>query len=287
MASSRRDNRIAVFTKNHLAYLKSAHAISQEDPGRRMTFRAQRSWARAKTELEKSGVLELYIAPVDGDGLVTHAALLQEVVLSPVRGDPDTERVLGEQLAETEGEGLWGTGTSSVSTLYSMSNCVRLPRPVPMDSLVKAVDGQPLSRDYKYSYSVVEEMDLELEFGDVRQPEELPESAFIEGATRRTVVNGFERKAKARLQCVHIHGTRCHVCEMDFEQTYGELGRGFIHVHHRKGLAAQKKKHTVDPRKDLVPVCPNCHAMLHRGEPPLTPAKLRKIMKEVRKSDTG
>ena len=283
MGSKTRTAKTAVFTKNHPGYLEHAHAIAQEDPGRRVTFRAQKVWAGAKKALEKQGVLELYIAPVDGDGIVTYAALLEEVVLHPTRGDEDSERMLSEVLAETKDEGLWETEKSPVATLYAMSNCIRLPNPVPMDSLVKVADGNPLSREFRYSYSLVEETDLEMDFADVLEPDELPDTKFLEGSTRRTVVNSYERKPKARLQCIHHHGTRCIVCGMDFGETYGELGRGFIHVHHLKSLAAQKKKHAVDPKKDLVPVCPNCHAMLHKQEPPLTPAKLKRLMKSARR----
>jgi 5-methylcytosine-specific restriction protein A len=52
---------------------------------------------------------------------------------------------------------------------------------------------------------------------------------------------------------------------MDFEKMYGELGRGFIHIHHVVPISTIGKEYLLDPVKDLVPVCPNCHAMLHRG----------------------
>ena len=43
------------------------------------------------------------------------------------------------------------------------------------------------------------------------------------------------------------------------------LGKGFIHVHHIVPIHTIGKGYKVDPSTDLVPVCPNCHAMLHRG----------------------
>ena len=51
---------------------------------------------------------------------------------------------------------------------------------------------------------------------------------------------------------------------MDFELTYGEYGKGFIHVHHLRPLYMVKKDYIVDYKNDLIPVCPNCHAMIHR-----------------------
>ena len=66
--------------------------------------------------------------------------------------------------------------------------------------------------------------------------------------------------------CLEHHGYACQVCELRFEERYGEFGRGFIHVHHviPLGQIEDHDSHTVDPVKDLVPVCPNCHAMVHR-----------------------
>lgn len=61
------------------------------------------------------------------------------------------------------------------------------------------------------------------------------------------------------------HGTACAVCGIDFEKVYGELGKGFIHVHHTVPIHTIGEEYTINPGKDLIPVCPNCHAMLHRG----------------------
>ena len=279
MAAKTTTTRLAVFTKNHASYLEHARAIAKTDPARPVTFRAKRVWRQAQHALDKQGAVELYIAPVDGSGAVEYVALLEDVVLHPKRGEDDTERLLGLVLDETRDEGLWETEKTPVATLYSLSNCARLPTPIPMDSLLKAVDGSPLSKDYSYSYAVVRDMDIEDIFEDVRHPEELGVSEYEEGTTQRVVINRYERKAKARKECLHEHGTRCKVCGIDFGETYGDLGEGFIHVHHLRSLAEQKKKHRVDPRKDLVPVCPNCHAMIHHRDPPLTPAALRKLMK--------
>jgi 5-methylcytosine-specific restriction enzyme A len=92
---------------------------------------------------------------------------------------------------------------------------------------------------------------------------------FPEGAVERIAVNRYERNSKARDLCIQLRGSRCTVCKLDFEERYGELGRGFIHVHHVRPLAGPGAKKRVDPREDLVPVCPNCHAMLHRTDPPM------------------
>lgn len=92
----------------------------------------------------------------------------------------------------------------------------------------------------------------------------LPQDSF-EGAVKTTTVNKYERSSIARKKCIEHYGCRCIVCGMDFEKAYGELGKGFIHVHHVVPLNEIGKEYKVNYIKDLIPVCPNCHAMLHRS----------------------
>ena len=105
-------------------------------------------------------------------------------------------------------------------------------------------------------------------FDDFYYKDFFPDSAdtekCIEGAKIQIFVNKFERSSIARKKCVEYHGCYCHVCGLDFGDKYGELGNGFIHIHHLIPLNEIKKEYTVDYKKDLIPVCPNCHAMLHR-----------------------
>ena len=86
-----------------------------------------------------------------------------------------------------------------------------------------------------------------------------------EGASVPVRVNRYERSAYAREKCIEVHGYSCAVCGMDFSKTYGSLGAGFIHVHHIVPLNEIGENYKVNPATDLVPVCPNCHAMLHRS----------------------
>ena len=102
-----------------------------------------------------------------------------------------------------------------------------------------------------------------------------------EGAVHRVLVNRYERDPKARAKCIEHHGTCCAICELDFEKRYGEIGKGFIHVHHLRPLGRLKSSYRLDPRKDLVPVCPNCHAMLHRRDPPFEVEQLRRCLRSA------
>lgn len=103
---------------------------------------------------------------------------------------------------------------------------------------------------------------------------------FDEGQKRTIQVNAYERDPEARAVCIRRYGTRCYVCGFDFQKVYGSLGKGFIHVHHLAPLARGGRVAT-DPVVDLRPVCPNCHAMLHRVEPPLPIAQLKKLLQRA------
>lgn len=110
-------------------------------------------------------------------------------------------------------------------------------------------------------------------------PDELPQGfTYAEGTGQQVTVNRYERSLEARNACLAHHGNTCQVCALDFSEKYGELGAGFIHVHHRVSIASIGKEYCVDPVKDLVPVCPNCHAMLHRREPPLEIEELHTLL---------
>jgi 5-methylcytosine-specific restriction enzyme A len=99
-----------------------------------------------------------------------------------------------------------------------------------------------------------------------------------EGAKVKIEVNRYERSRFARAACIEINGESCTACGFDFGRTFGELGRGFIHVHHIIPVSEMGGQYQVNPAVDLVPVCPNCHAMLHKRTPPLSVGELRSIL---------
>lgn len=114
---------------------------------------------------------------------------------------------------------------------------------------------------------------------------EFSSQKFIEGATRQVLVNQYERDSRARSECIRHWGTTCYVCRFDFHKTYGEMGRGFIHVHHLKDIASIGIEYQVDPRIDLRPVCPNCHAMLHTHRPAMDIEELKTMLANTANND--
>lgn len=108
---------------------------------------------------------------------------------------------------------------------------------------------------------------------------DLPEEIYIEGAQRQILSNRYERNPKARARCIALKGTACAVCGFDFGKVYGEEFAGKIEVHHITPISEIGEEYVVDPARDLVPVCPNCHMMLHsKAEGVYTVDELKNIM---------
>lgn len=109
------------------------------------------------------------------------------------------------------------------------------------------------------------------------------ERIYLEGAIKSVSVNAYERNPAARQKCIAHYGVICSVCGIDFEKVYGEFGKGYIHVHHLVALSEIGTEYKIDPVKDLRPVCPNCHAILHRRKPAYTIDELSKAVRDRQK----
>lgn len=106
------------------------------------------------------------------------------------------------------------------------------------------------------------------------------EPSYVEGALSSKKSAYYERNPKARRACVEKHGWACLICGFNFIERYGKIGEGFIEVHHRRPISDCGGEYIVDPVRDLIPVCPNCHAMLHRGNPPPKVKQLQSICRK-------
>ena len=98
-------------------------------------------------------------------------------------------------------------------------------------------------------------------------------------AVGTVAVNRYEHNADARRVCLAFHGTACAACGFSFEAAYGDIGTDFIDVHHVVPPAMLEGGYQLDPVADLVPLCSNCHTMVHRGAgTPRTVSELRNIL---------
>jgi 5-methylcytosine-specific restriction endonuclease McrA len=86
----------------------------------------------------------------------------------------------------------------------------------------------------------------------------------LEGKVKYVYSKKYERDPGNRGQAILIHGTKCKICGFDFEEVYGDRGKRFIEIHHINPLFNVDKEVVIDPEKDLMPVCANCHRMIHR-----------------------
>jgi 5-methylcytosine-specific restriction protein A len=105
-------------------------------------------------------------------------------------------------------------------------------------------------------------------------------SGLPEGAKLRVEVNRYERSPVNRVACIEHYGLNCQCCGFDFQKVYGQLGEGYIEVHHRTPVSQLGPGYLVDPIEDLIPLCANCHAAVHRNDPPVTVQDLKTLMQE-------
>ena len=96
-------------------------------------------------------------------------------------------------------------------------------------------------------------------------PLEEADPRLNEGSVKQITLDAYERNAEARSRCIEAHGTSCRICGFSFGAVYGAEAAGYIHVHHVRPLSEVRREYEVDPVEDLLPVCPNCHAVLHLG----------------------
>ncbi len=103
-------------------------------------------------------------------------------------------------------------------------------------------------------------------------------SGYPEGALTTVRTNRYERDRRNRAAAIAIQGTTCKGCGLEMGVRYGSIAEGLIDIHHITPVSQLGAGYIIDPVLDLVPLCPNCHAVVHRRVPPLTVAELRQLI---------
>lgn len=139
--------------------------------------------------------------------------------------------------------------------------------------------------------SDLDELKTFLEENDIPNFDKFPgnqlnRNALYEGSIKSVLLNKYERNKEARTTCLKRYGFNCWVCSFNFEKKYGHLGKGFIHVHHLIPISSCKEEYQINPIEDLKPVCPNCHAMLHKKDPPYSIEELSELVNKHYRSDS-
>lgn len=126
----------------------------------------------------------------------------------------------------------------------------------------------------------LEEVWSELLDGLLAKPPTTPGPARLyEGTAYAVTLTSYERNRQARQECIAYYGASCFLCKLNFGNVYGPAGEGYVHVHHLSPLSeSDSELHEVDPVEDLRPVCPNCHAVIHRRSPPYTMEEMQELL---------
>ena len=130
-----------------------------------------------------------------------------------------------------------------------------------------AVDDAPLWREGE-----------EIEEAEEAEDTEEGREGWAEGASQRLWVNRYERDPRNRQAAIQQHGVRCLGCDVEMAEVYGEIAKGYIHIHHIKPISAMQGARP--PIEDLVPLCPNCHAIVHLETPPISIHRLQELIRQ-------
>lgn len=98
-----------------------------------------------------------------------------------------------------------------------------------------------------------------------------------EGAAYSLISQKYERSRYNRAICLKYYGFKCRGCGDALEEKYGPIGQGVIHVHHIVPVSMMGGSYKLNPIKDLIPLCPNCHNIVHKQSPPLSIEELTKM----------
>lgn len=114
-------------------------------------------------------------------------------------------------------------------------------------------------------YSLCDSFDLQKPVSSTITIIDEEDSVLIEGRLIESKVLKRQRNRVARERCLVESKCKCYVCGFDFEDVYGEIGKGFIEVHHKRPISTYDEEHEI-PQSELVALCSNCHSMVHHGK---------------------
>jgi len=172
-------------------------------------------------------------------------------------------------------------------TTVEYSDLTPISLGVPLSQLILVNSNRPLRDDFFRPYAICYTPDFlvsekkseyapDLEVDDIVSRGEgrlVARLHFIRERDRSLIITKKRQALTAGARLV------CEVCNFDFEDFYGSIGADFCEVHHLKPLHSLKGE-TVTTLDDLAIVCSNCHRMIHRETPFLTPGDLQKRIKK-------
>ena len=112
--------------------------------------------------------------------------------------------------------------------------------------------------------------------------EDLPYGIQSEGNPTEVKSIRYERNKINRDLCLAEKGYSCSVCGITLEDIYGPIGHNYIEVHHVCPVSTMDPTYVFNVHRDLVPLCPNCHSMIHRRNPPFTIEELKGLISQYK-----
>ncbi|MBN2266736.1 MAG: hypothetical protein JW725_00145 [Candidatus Babeliaceae bacterium] len=186
------------------------------------------------------------------------------------------------QMARAMGYRNWGGANLHYGVLAKRIGESLGWRPLPETNLYVLAEFEKPGREWHWIMRSQVSDALEM-IGWVETEQVIPEEldnieTFHEGAAKEIRVNAYERSSVAREQCILHHGCACVVCGVVLAKIYGETAQGYIHVHHLHQLSEIGDSYKVNPIRDLAPVCPNCHAIIHLKKPPYSINEVKRLI---------
>lgn len=108
--------------------------------------------------------------------------------------------------------------------------------------------------------------------------EEIKQKSMMPVQVEMKEEDKLDYKTRIKNECIEYYGAICDICGFDFGYTYGEAYESCIEVHHVHDVNDEIAEDT-HPTKDLVPICSNCHHVIHSQNPPISVEKMREMVK--------
>ena len=126
-------------------------------------------------------------------------------------------------------------------------------------------NGNIIPKENDHRIDEEKNKEAEEEFEDYEFKDDEITKLLLEGGKTKKVRNVYKRSKEIRQQVIKSHGTICEACGFDFYKTYGEIGMGFIEVHHIDPISTWEEQREPDIENDFLCLCSNCHSMVHRN----------------------
>jgi hypothetical protein len=138
------------------------------------------------------------------------------------------------------------------SELKRMPGCIQRTPDIPMDERDEAID-------------------------------ELQDKWFMEGGKSIRTHLAYERNRnlviEAKKELIGKYGRlMCNICGMSLEEIYGDIGKNVMDMHHITPVSEIDEKGPVKT-SHLIPICPNCHRIIHSTRPFLSVDDVRSNLK--------